>query len=96
MVHEAGKEYVSLGGFYLVSLGMNEWTGMHVTTSENFSSIKLVPDKKSYRPGETARVLAILPHENANLLVTTELDSVLSARHVKASGKTVILDVPIE
>ena len=94
VVHEAGKEYVSLGGF-IWSASENEWTDS-CFYSENFSSIKLVPDKKSYRQGETARVLAILPHENANLLITTELDSVLSARHVKASGKTVMLDVPIE
>ena len=94
VVHEAGKEYVSLGGF-IWSAAEGEWTDS-CYYSENFTSIKLVPDKKSYRQGETARVLAILPHENANLLITTELDSVLSARHVKASGKTVMLDVPIE
>ena len=51
-------------------------------------SIKLVPDKKSYRPGEVAHVLAILPEERANLLVTTELDSVMYARHINAAGKT--------
>ena len=41
-------------------------------------------------------MLAILPEENANLLVTTERDNVLSAWKVKATGKTVVLDVPIE
>ena len=56
--------------------------------SESSGSIKLVPDKKSYRPGETAHVLAILPKEDANLLVTTERDNVMSARHVNVSGKT--------
>ncbi len=94
VVHEGGNEYVSLGGF-IWSASETEWSdGSYY--SENFGSIKLVPDKKSYRPGDTARVLAILPHENADLLITTELDSVLSARHVKASGKTVMFDVPIE
>jgi uncharacterized protein YfaS (alpha-2-macroglobulin family) len=41
-------------------------------------------------------VLAILPHENANLLVTTEVETVMSARYVKSPGTTVILDVPIQ
>ena len=94
VVHEAGKEYVSMGG-YIWSSSDTEWNES-CFYNESFSSIKLVPDKKSYRPGETARVLAILPHDNANLLITTELDSVLSARHVRAAGKTVMLDVPIE
>lgn len=94
VVHEAGKEYVSLGGVFW-SASETEWTNDYFY-SENLGSIKLVPDKKSYRHGETARVLAILPHENANLLVTTERESVMSAWHVKAAGKTLILDVPIE
>ena len=94
MVHEADKQYVSLGGF-IWSVAESEWTDS-AFYKESLGSIKLVPDKKSYRAGETARVLAILPHENANLLVTTELDSVLSARHVRATGRTLILDVPIE
>ena len=38
--------------------------------SEDYNSIKLVPDKKSYRAGETAHVLAILPTDNAHLLVS--------------------------
>ena len=94
IVHEAGKEYVSLGGF-IWTAAHNEWADSRFY-NENFRSIKLVPDKKSYRQGETARVLAILPHENADLLITTELDNVFSARYVKATGKTIVLDVPIE
>ena len=94
IIHEASKEYVSLGGF-IWSAALNQWNDSSFDR-ENFRSIKLVADKKSYRQGETARVLAILPHENADLLLTTELDSVLSARYVKATGKTIVLDVPIE
>jgi uncharacterized protein YfaS (alpha-2-macroglobulin family) len=95
VLHEAGKEYISLGGFIWSAALPNEWSDSRFY-NESLHSIKLVADKKSYRQGETARVLAILPHENADLLVTTELDNVLSARYVKATGKTIVLDVPIE
>ena len=94
-VKENGKEYTSIGGFIWVSSAENQWSDS-AYYSENYGSIKLVPDKKSYRVGETARVLAILPHDSANLLVTTEVESVMSTRYVKAAGKTIVLDVPIE
>ena len=96
IVNEAGKQFISLGGFIWATSADNGWSDNFSYHNENFGSIKLVPDKKSYRYGETARVLAILPEDGANLLVTTELDSVLSAHYVKAAGKAVILDVPIE
>ncbi len=95
VINENGKQYVSLGGFiWATSSDVSEWSDTYYNDTNG--SIKLVPDKKSYRVGETARVLAILPHENANLLVTTELETVMSAKIVKAAGKTVVLDVPIE
>ncbi|MEJ7617023.1 MAG: alpha-2-macroglobulin family protein [Pyrinomonadaceae bacterium] len=71
----------------------NRWADF---SYENTGAIKLVPDKKSYRPGETAHVLAMLPTDAAHLLVTTELNSVLTARHVPAAGRAVMIDVPIE
>ncbi len=42
------------------------------------------------------RISRILPTDNAHLLVSTELSTVLSARHVSAPGRSIILDVPIE
>ena len=46
-----------------------------------------MPDKKSYQPGETAHVLAMLPTTKAHLLVTTELTGVLTARHVDSPSR---------
>jgi len=76
-INENGKEYTSVGGFIWVCSADKPWTDGS-WYNDNYGSIKLVPDKKSYRAGETARVLAILPHEGANLLVTTELETVMS------------------
>ena len=95
VVHDAGQQFVSVGGFIWVASPGDGWANSDYY-SENVGSIKLVPDKKSYRPGDVAHVLAILPKERANLLVTTELDSVMYAQHLNVPGKTVIIDVPIE
>ena len=95
VVYEGDKQFVSLGGFIWVA-GPDNRRADATYFHESVGSIKLVADKKSYRAGETAHVLAILPKENANLLVTTERNSVLSARQVKAAGQTVVIDVPIK
>lgn len=94
VVHQADRQFVSLGGAIWVMSADNQWSDSAYYSGSG--SINLVPDKKSYRAGETARVLAILPKDGANLLVTTELNNIVSARYVKVTGKTVILDVPIE
>ena len=94
-VKENDKEYTSVGGFIWVSSADEAWADRGYY-SELGGAIKLVPDKKSYRAGETAHVLAILPHDQANLFVTTELETVMSTRLVKTTGNTVVLDVPIE
>ncbi|HET9477713.1 MAG TPA: alpha-2-macroglobulin family protein, partial [Pyrinomonadaceae bacterium] len=94
VVQQGDKHYTSLGGFIWVASERQE--AFYYGAYYNDAGIKLVPDKKSYRVGETAHVLALLPKEGANLLVTTELDTVMSARHVHVPGRTVVLDVPIE
>ena len=95
VVHENEKQFVSLGGYLWVVSNDAQWTDSPYF-NESTGTIKLVADKKSYQPGETAHVLAILPEEHANLLVTTERDNVLSAWKVNATGKTIVLDVPLE
>ncbi len=89
------NEYVSVTDYFWVTDRALEWTdGSYY--SEDYGSIKLVPDKKQYRPGDTAHILAILPTDKANLLITTELSTVLSAQHVTSPGKSIMFDVPIE
>src|SRR5215510_12392546 len=63
---------------------------------QDSGSIKLIPDKKSYKPNETAHVLAMLPADKAHLLVTTEMASVMSHRRVDAASRAVMIDVKIE
>ncbi|MCA1850255.1 MAG: alpha-2-macroglobulin, partial [Acidobacteria bacterium] len=83
----------SEGGSIWVADRRNEWTDV---SYEEAGAIKLVPDKKAYRPGETAHVLALLPTDKAHLLVTTELMSVMTVRRIDSVGRAVVIDVPIE
>ena len=94
IVNESGRNVVSLGGYLWVSDQYASWQD-NAYYSEDHESIKLVPDKKSYRPGETAHVLAVLPSDQAHLLVSTEFNTVMSVQHVSSPGKTIVLDVPI-
>ena len=93
IVKENGKQYASNGGYLWITDEQNAWMD---SLNEETGTIKLVPDKKSYQPGETAHVLAMLPTDKAHLLVTTEMESVLTARPVEATGRVVMIDVPIE
>jgi alpha-2-macroglobulin len=94
VINEGGKKVASMGGYLWVTDRQAEWAESSYY-SEDHDAIKLVPDKKSYRPGETAHVLAILPTDKAHLLVSTELNSVMTLQHVSAPERSVVLDVPI-
>ncbi|HEX8139283.1 MAG TPA: MG2 domain-containing protein [Pyrinomonadaceae bacterium] len=93
IVKEPGKQYVSNTDYLWVTDQQNAWMD---TLNEEAGQVKLVPDKKSYQPGETAHVLAMLPVDKAHLLVTTELESVMTARQLDTAGRVVMIDVPIE
>jgi len=95
IVTEDGKEIVNRGGSFWAPDKKGEWSDF---SYENYDakSIKLVPDKKAYKPGETAHVLAMLPVDQAHLLVTTELSEVLSMRQIDSAGRSIVIDVPIE
>jgi alpha-2-macroglobulin len=92
-VEEDGRRVLMEAGYLWVADREGRWADV---SYEGEGSIKLVPDKKSYRPGETARVLALLPTDDARLLVTTELSGVLDARRVDVAGRAVVIDVPVE
>ncbi|MCA1565574.1 MAG: hypothetical protein LC803_08035 [Acidobacteria bacterium] len=92
-VWENGKPVTSMGGSLWVADRNGQFSAYSYQESE---TVKLVPDKKSYKAGETAHVLALLPTDKAHLLVTTELISVMTVRQISAAGRAVVIDVPIE
>jgi alpha-2-macroglobulin len=92
-VDDKGKRIPSEAGYMYAADRNNRWADW---AYQDYSSIKLIPDKKSYQLGETAHVLAMLPADKAHLLVTTEMASVMSHSLVKDAGRAVMIDVKIE
>src|SRR5207302_4998642 len=95
IVNENGKEIVNRGGSFWAPDKKGEWSDFEYENYEA-NAIKLVPDKKSYKPGETAHVLAMLPRDKAHLLVTTELSEVMTVREIESPGRSIVIDVPID
>ncbi|MGH9822166.1 MAG: MG2 domain-containing protein, partial [Blastocatellia bacterium] len=62
IVHDGNNQYLSNGGWMWVADKSDRWADF---SFEDNSQIKLIPDKKSYQPGETAHVLAMLPTDGA-------------------------------
>ncbi|MBI1760017.1 MAG: hypothetical protein HYR56_01140 [Acidobacteria bacterium] len=93
IITENGKQIRSEGGYMYATDRNNRWAD---TAYRDWDSIKLVPDKTTYKPGETAHVLLMLPSEQTHLLVTTELNRVITARRVDVAGRAAMIDVPIE
>ncbi|MCP9496122.1 MAG: MG2 domain-containing protein [Pyrinomonadaceae bacterium MAG19_C2-C3] len=94
IVNENGRDIVTASGYLWATDTEGVWDE---DAYQDTGGIKLILDKKTYQPGETARVLAILPtNGTSHLLVTTELDRVLSVRRITTTGRAVMIDVPIE
>lgn len=95
VVYENGKAIVNRGGSFWAPDKKGEWSDFEYRDYDE-KAIKLVPDKKSYKVGETAHILAMLPTDKAHLLVTTELSEVITVREIDSSGRSIVIDVPID
>ncbi len=93
LVQEGDKQVAFDAGYLWIADRSNQWSDL---TYRDYGSIKLVADKASYVPGETAHVLAMLPTDQAHLFATTELFSISTARQIDATGRAVMIDVPIQ
>ncbi|HXZ80382.1 MAG TPA: alpha-2-macroglobulin family protein [Terriglobales bacterium] len=58
--------------------------------------LQIIPDKKSYQPGDVAHLLIMTGKGAAHVLVTTEGATILSRQVVHTNGGTAAVDVPIK
>ena len=56
--------------FYALGAGYTAWERF------DHNRIELVPERKTYKPGETARIMIQSPWEQATALVTTEREGI--------------------
>lgn len=63
---------------------------------QDHDRMDLLPEKRSYEPGETARLQVRMPFRQATALVTVEREGILDARVVELRGDNPTVDVPIQ
>lgn len=98
-------------GFYVVRAWGQDEKGRKIETQTSFyasgsdyvawargenDTVELVPDKKSYKPGDTAHILVKSPYESCQALVTVERELVMRRFVVELRGSTPTIEVPIK
>jgi alpha-2-macroglobulin len=58
--------------------------------------VQIVPDKKTYQPGDTAHVLIVTGKEPASVLITAEGNGLYSGQVIKSAGGSITVDVPVK
>ncbi|MDT8395422.1 MAG: Ig-like domain-containing protein [bacterium] len=72
------------------------WGGDYVPWRRtNDTKIDLVPDKESYEPGDTAKILVKNPLGSCNALLTIERESVIERKLLRLEGSAPVLEIPI-
>ncbi|HSK10099.1 MAG TPA: MG2 domain-containing protein, partial [Vicinamibacterales bacterium] len=76
-------------GFYAVGAGYTAWQRY------DHNRIEIVPEKGTYRPGETARLMIKSPWEQATALLTTEREGIRTQRQFTLTSTQQSVTVPI-
>jgi len=63
---------------------------------DNDDRMDLIPEKRSYAPGETARLQVRMPFREAQALVTIEREGVTDARVVTLKGSDPYIDIQVD
>lgn len=58
--------------------------------------IDLLPEKKRYEPGETARIQLRMPYKEATVLVTTEREGIMESFVTRVTRENPLIEVPIK
>lgn len=85
----AGRKVSSETAFYVYGEGETAWN------YRNPWEITLVPDKESYLPGETARVLVQTPLSGEAFVSIERGDAILRSKQTELVGNAPILEIPI-
>jgi uncharacterized protein YfaS (alpha-2-macroglobulin family) len=63
---------------------------------ENHDRMDLLPERRRYQPGETAKLQVRMPFRYATALVSIEREGVIEMRTVRLSGQDPTIEVPIK
>jgi uncharacterized protein YfaS (alpha-2-macroglobulin family) len=84
-----GRLAVAQTEFYALGPGYTAWTRY------DHNRIDLVPERKNYAPGDSARIMIKSPWEQATALVTTEREGVRTHRRFALTSSQQSITVPI-
>lgn len=85
----AGREVSSSTSFYVYGPGDTVWD------YANPAEVTLVPDKESYLPGETARVLVQTPISGEAHVAVERASSILRSMRLPLQGNAPVIEIPI-
>ena len=84
------KRYtVTRTSFYALGDGYTAWARF------DHNRIEIVPERRTYKPGDTARIMIQSPWEQATVLVTTEREGVRSHRQFALTSTQQSISIPI-
>jgi uncharacterized protein YfaS (alpha-2-macroglobulin family) len=86
---DGGRYAVTRTSFYALGDGYTAWARF------DHNRIELVPERKTYKPGDTARIMIQSPWEQATALVTTEREGIRSWRQVPLTSTQQSISIPI-
>lgn len=86
---EDGRFAVTRTSFFVLGEGYTAWERF------DHNRITLVPERQTYKPGDTARIMIESPWEQATALVTTEREGVRSHRQFALTSTQQSISVPI-
>lgn len=86
---DAGRQASTVWTFYATGPGYTAWQRY------DHQRIDLVPEKTTWRPGESARLMIQSPWESATALVTVERERVRSHRTFALTSTQQTIDVPL-
>lgn len=86
---EDGRFAITRTSFYVLGDGYTAWERF------DHNRIELVPERQTYKPGETARIMVQSPWEQATALVTTEREGIRSHRQLPLTSTQQSISIPI-
>lgn len=86
---DAGRSTTTTTSFYVLGSGYSAWERY------DHNRIDLVPEKKTYKPGDTARIMIKSPWESATALLTTEREGVRTHKQFNLTSTQQTIEVPV-
>lgn len=87
---ERGNEIESSAGFYVSGNDYSWWNDYET------GSVQIITDKDNYKKGEVCKAIVYIPSNDANVLINTQNDNIISYSVEKVNGNTKMIEFNID